>query len=95
MLASGSQEQITDALVGLAYHEQDWRWVQSQCLRFLSSADPDVRGLAATCLGHIARILGRVDKELVLPALQPLLTDPQIAGRVEDALEDIRIFTSG
>jgi hypothetical protein len=94
MLASGSREQITDALVGLAYHDTDWQWVQSQCLSFLSNPDPDVGGLAATCLRQLARIHGRVDKQLVLPALQRLLTDPQVAGVAEDALENIRIFTS-
>ncbi len=94
ILSSGSPTEICDALVGLAYHEPDWRWVQGQCLRFLGHPDEQVRGLAATCLGHVARIHGRVDKQLVVPALQRLLTDPEIGGRAEDALGDIRMFAS-
>ncbi len=93
-LSSGSPSEISDVLVRLAYHEPDWRWVQNQCVRFLGYPNADVRGLAATCLGHLARIHGTVDKQLVVPALERLLMDPEIAGRAEDALADIKMFAS-
>src|SRR5262249_6457687 len=52
MLDSGDVEQASRALVGLAFHDPDWRWVQDRCLELLGSADVDaeLHGLAATCL---------------------------------------------
>lgn len=90
--ASGDSEQICKVLVSVAFHESDWRWVQDKCLEFLASDDANVSGLAATCLGHIARIHKSLDKERVVAALRQRLGDPSIAGRVEDALDDIEMF---
>src|ERR1051326_2548243 len=89
---SENKDAICDALVGIAYYDPDWRWVQSYCLLFLNHRDADIRGLAATCLGHLARIHRVIDLNIVLPELKKLLKDPEIGGRVEDALSDIEIF---
>jgi len=58
-LASDDTEQICQALVSIAFYEQDWPWVQEQCLVLLSSKASAIRGLAATCVGHIARMHGQ------------------------------------
>lgn len=83
---------ICEALVAVALHEQDWKWAQDKCLGFLESESSDIRGLAATCLGHIARIHRELDKEKVLSALQTHLSDEYISGQVSDALDDIEMF---
>ncbi|MDB5971727.1 MAG: hypothetical protein JWQ90_4177 [Hydrocarboniphaga sp.] len=83
---------ICTALVSLAFHEEDWRWVQKRCLYFLESDDEDISGLAATCLGHIARIHRQLDKDVVVHALRSKLSNAKIAGRIEDALDDIDTF---
>jgi hypothetical protein len=84
---------ICETLVSLAYHEPDWRLVQDLCLRFLQRPDPAVRGCAAVCLGHLARIHRTIDASRVLPALRALKHDAAVSGRVDDALSDIRMFT--
>lgn len=91
--ASGDSAQICPALVAVAFHESDWRWAQDRCLEQLASDDADVRGLAATCLGHIARIHRELDKERVLAALGKRRGDEAIAGRIEDTIGDIEMFT--
>jgi hypothetical protein len=91
-LSSSSPEEVCDALLASALHDPDWRWVQEQCLRSLQHPSEDVRGLALTCLGHVARLHGRLDVERVLPALAALRAHPALAGRVEDALDDIEMF---
>jgi hypothetical protein len=83
---------ISRALLAVALHDPDWTWVQEHCLRLLSAADPDVRGLAATCLGHLARIHGTLDLDRVEPKLRELRKDPEVGGRAEDALDDIQQF---
>lgn len=35
LLNSGNQQAIIDALLGAAFYDADWRWVQATCLRFL------------------------------------------------------------
>lgn len=90
--ASGDPAHITDALVRATHSDPDWMWLQKQCVRFLSSDSAEVRGLAATCLGHIARIHGRLDLDTVIPLLTRAKSDPVTGGRAEDALDDISTF---
>lgn len=87
--SSDISERICDALVSVTFNETDWRWVQEKCLHFIASSYPEVRGLAVTCLGHLARIHRKIDLEKVLPILKNLQNDAEIGGRVEDALDDI------
>jgi hypothetical protein len=58
----------------------------------LQSSDPWVRGVAATCAGHIARLHGALDTNRIVPLIERLASDPRTIGRVEDALEDIEMF---
>lgn len=90
--SSGDPECICNALVAITFHDQDWKWVQEKCLFFLMSENTDISGLSATCLGHIARIHGQLDEDRVVNMLQERLTDPQLSGRIEDALDDIEMF---
>lgn len=90
--ASRDAKNICEALVSVALNDPDWRWAQNQCLYFLGNKSPEIRGLAATCLGHIARVHRQLEKEKVLSALREHLNDDPILGRVEDALDDIGMF---
>ncbi|HEY4341678.1 MAG TPA: hypothetical protein VGM97_17170 [Steroidobacteraceae bacterium] len=90
--SSGNTEEICRALIAVTFHDPDFRWVQELCLRFLSSEDGQISGLAATCLGHLARIHRNIDKEKVLVALRHHLSDVEICGKVEDAIDDIETF---
>jgi hypothetical protein len=93
-LASGSADAIVHALLRSAYHDPDWRWVQEQCIRLSRHADPDVRGIAVLCLGHLARIHRRLDVDRALPVVHAGLADadPTVAGHAEDALDDLAMF---
>ncbi len=91
-LASNDPVRVTDALVRIAFHESDWRWAQETFLGHLDNSNPEIRGLAATCLGHIARIHGEIDRTRVVPALEKLTNDREIGGQAADALEDIEIY---
>lgn len=89
---SNDAARVCDALVRVVFHDPDWKWVQETCLRFAKVDNPDVRGLAATCFGHLARIHGVLDAKIVVPVLREMLGDSAVAGRAEDALDDIRMF---
>jgi hypothetical protein len=92
LLLSSESIRVKDALLSAAYYDSDWRWAQNQCLVFLSHDDYGIRSLAATCLGHIARVHRKLDLELVLPRLVELKNDPLIGSSVQDALDDIKFF---
>jgi hypothetical protein len=89
-----NSQEISEVLVSLAFYDPNWRWVESYCLEYLEDHDPELRRVAATCLGHLARIHKTIDTDIVIPALKSHLTDPEpyVAGTMEDALDDIDMF---
>jgi hypothetical protein len=91
-MASPDADTVCGALVRAALHDSDWRWVQGWALRLARDSRPQVRGCAVTSLGHVARLHGTLDLDVVVPLLEELAGDPAIGGRVEDALDDIRMF---
>lgn len=91
-LESADRLRKAQALLAIAMFEPDWRWAQNLCLQILASDEKNLEEIAVTCLGHIARINGQIDKDRVLPVLAALLQNPEIAGVAQDVLEDIEIF---
>ena len=92
--ASEDPGEICNALVAVAMFDDDWRWGQDTCLRFLNHDNLNICALAATCLGHIARIHGRIDREIVLTAIKGKMSNLTIKGILEDACEDIETFAN-
>src|SRR3712207_3524202 len=84
--ASDSSGRIADALVSAALHDADWRWVQDWCIRFAEHPHSDVRRIAITSLGHLARLHNALDLDRVLPLLEAKSNDGAIQGTVEDTL---------
>ena len=82
---------ICDTLVAIAFYESDWKWVQEKCLYFLEADNPDIRAVAATCLGHVARIHKQLDRDKVINALKKHIHEKNVGGSVEDALGDIHM----
>ncbi|MCI3276056.1 hypothetical protein [Streptomyces cylindrosporus] len=94
-IRSPSVRLSTKALLRLTCDDPDRAWVEAVVLDCLSpGADPQVRALAVTCLGHLARIRREVSGRIVR-RLEELLDDPVLGGRAEDALDDIAVFTRG
>lgn len=69
----------------IAYNDPDREWVERVLVGYLDGTyDIQIRSLAVTCLGHVARIRHGIDRELVLSLFEPLLQEREIAGLVED-----------
>ncbi len=83
---------IEEALLRVTFHDEDWRWVQSYCLKFLIHPNKSVCVKAATCLSHLACIHGTLDIAVVVPALKAQLRDLKVAKAASDALDDIALF---
>ena len=91
----GDHREIATSLVQLALHDPDWRWVLEKCLYFLEDEDVELKAVAVTCLGHLARIHRKPELSSLVPLLESIKGDDRLAGVAEDALEDILYFSSG
>lgn len=82
------------ALLRLSLHDSDPKWLEVTVLPYLRHEHHWVRGVAAMCLGHVARLHGDLNLEVVVPAISDLLNDPvrETRGKAEDALEDIEMY---
>lgn len=85
----------TDALLALTYNDPDRVWVERLLLDLLAdeSAEVQLRSLAVTCLGHLARIHRAVSRHSVVPVLRDLTKSPVFGGLAVDAMDDIETFT--
>ncbi len=93
-LASENWERVSQALLRLALHDSDPRWLEEQILAYLQHDHAWVRGTAALALGHVARLHGALDVKRVVPALGELLVDSNrdTRAKAQDALDDIEMF---
>lgn len=91
-LNSKTEDLIIDALLRLTLHDSDSQWVQNICIKFSAHENVPVRRTAIQCLGHLARIHRKLDLSIVQPVLASLHGDPEIAGVVEDTLDDIEVY---
>jgi len=83
---------ICQAIVDAAHYIDDYDWLLKRYGELLLHPDMQVRGVTVSCIGHLARLNDRADKQQLLSMLEPLLECHDIAGRVEDAMEDINTF---
>ena len=91
-LESGNSEEIANALYSASKYEQDWEWVQEQCLKCLESPEVSVRWAAVTCLGDLAFLRRPLDIQTVLPALEKAAKDPKLADPASFSLSMVRQF---
>jgi hypothetical protein len=93
IIAAGSPVQICAALVDGVHSIADYEWLEVQCLKLLSSDNTDVQGVAITCIGHLARLHGKLNLHAVSTVLAKTFEEkPELRGRIDDAIDDIRVF---
>lgn len=93
-LLSGDADKIVPALLGVVLNDPNWEWLQDKCLELLNVDDIRVPRAALLGLGHVARLHRRMNVVRVRSALRAF-NRPQLAGEVEDVLEDIELFVGG
>lgn len=75
------------------FNIEDPGWIQMKYVQAIQDhRDDDIRGLALTCIGHVARMHKVIDEALVIPVLLENLKHKTLAGIAQDALDDIEIF---
>jgi hypothetical protein len=80
-------------LVGLALYDDDREFVEGWCIRLGKSApDPELRGLAGLCIGHLLRRFRQVSVDAAA-LVEALVADPDVvaaAPQVLDGQDDLR-----
>ena len=83
---------MCQAIVDAVHSIADYDWLLIQFNGLLKHPDKQIRGVTATCIGHLARLSPDANREQLLSILRPLLSDSLIAGQVEDAIDDVCTF---
>ncbi|SRR6266404_4097643 len=91
-LESNDPEAVATALYSASKYDEDWKWVQDQCLKFLNSPEVRVRWAAATCLGDLAFLRRPLEVQAVLSALEQAAQDSQIADPAKFSISMVRQF---
>lgn len=93
MLRSEDTTVATDALLYLCFNSDDPEWIQVRCIDIIEKhRNDDVRELALTCIGHVARMHSVINKALVIPVILEKLRHSTLSGPAQDALDDIDVF---
>jgi len=96
LLFSENTETVCNSLLEITFNDPDWQWKQDVLLNLLENNDNlDVKRLAITCLGHLARIHRQLDKNKVMPVLEKYLSNTELGGTVSDAFDDFEMFLDG
>jgi hypothetical protein len=93
VMADGTTQERSEALLRLAVHEVDGEFVERVCLLLLDEHARDVRLSAVRALGHLARIHHGVGRDAV-DRLSSLQDDVEMSGAVADALDDIATYST-
>jgi hypothetical protein len=90
-----NEEVLMDLLLEVCFELKDREWLEGFFMD-VARADfcSDLRGLALTCLGHLARVYSEVSFDKVVPFLVEMKGCPGLEGRAQDALDDIDIFAA-
>jgi hypothetical protein len=89
MLASSEDDVVCDALLDAAYFEEDWRWVQQECLGRLASRRRSIRCGALYGLQLLGFVRKEIEPDVVIPAILELRSDPEIAALADEVIADI------
>ncbi|MEU7079815.1 hypothetical protein ACFWZ0_13255 [[Kitasatospora] papulosa] len=93
VIANGSIDQATQALLSLTFDDPDGGWVESVLLNCLDrDFDDQVKLLALTCFGHLARIHGAIRNPRTVIYVKRMAEIPGYEGRAQDALDDFETF---
>jgi hypothetical protein len=93
--AGDDDDAIAEALIGCALDATvDRPWLETSIEKLANHKAVSVRRVAATALGHVARVHGSVNRALADRILGELRKDASTRGAANDAAEDVERFSS-
>lgn len=92
-LSSKDSRIVIVTLLSIALNEPDRDWAEKKCLQYLKHPNSDIKDAAILSIAHIARIDRRFN-QYAIPFFKKYLKNPELSGRVQDAIDDICVFTN-
>ncbi|WP_010304008.1 hypothetical protein [Candidatus Odyssella thessalonicensis] len=91
---SVSKQDILDCILVASFNEIDFDLADRVCRKYITSDDPDIKGLTMTAVGHIARVYDRLVDPFTLQCVidSYLGNDIDLSGQAGSALDDIDNF---
>ncbi|MDX5631077.1 MULTISPECIES: hypothetical protein [unclassified Brenneria] len=78
LLNSNDIAKVSETLLYIAHNINNVEWAEKNFMRMANNSNEDISGLALTCLGHIARVNGRISKEIVIPFLKEKINNTRL-----------------
>lgn len=91
LLQTDDNEQIISAIIGAVNGVDDCKWLQKLCLDYSNHSDYWIAKTAICCLGDIARIHSKLEKENVYRHLKKIKNEKLLAI-INSTIEDIEMF---
>ncbi|MFJ8072319.1 CPCC family cysteine-rich protein [Peribacillus sp. NPDC096447] len=94
LINSGDTEKVINGLLELSVSSDDLDFVQDIMVMYSEYEDAKIRGTAILCLGHIAKVYKKINKELVLLIINQGFQDESSFVREQSrlALDDINFY---
>src|SRR5580704_17985753 len=89
-LSSGVPDRIATALCAAARFDEDWSWVQEQCLRLAVHESAGVRWASVTCLTDLTFFRRPLNVVAVLAVLENALADTEISDPARVSLRMVK-----
>jgi hypothetical protein len=86
--------ELSTAVLSAALYADSAEWAQGVCERLATHPNENVLGNAILGFGHIARINGNLDENMVKPLIEAALRDDSedVKGQAESAADDVELF---
>ena len=87
---TAGHDELRNAIVSVALHDDDVTWAQTFCERFAQHPEPGIRGCALLGFGHLARRFRQLDERVRVHLLAGL-SDPNewVKGQAVAAADDV------
>jgi hypothetical protein len=94
VLLRADPEELLYVPVVVSLTPPDCAWAEALCVRLATHPDARVRANAILSFGHLARVVGHLDRVVVAPIIERAFADPsaEVRGKAGDAADDIRQF---
>src|SRR6476620_739240 len=94
-LSTDNVQRKTIALLSAALYCPDADWVEQRCVQFLRTEGIDLKYAGLVSLSHLVRIHRSLNLATILPLLDDIEADAELAGDVGTLREEIEIYMHG
>ena len=95
-LESDIPNDVIHALLSIVWYSGDYTISITITRRFFSSENEFIKGASIECIGHIARIFGKLPDEFLNQVFESLNDESYyVRGKAEFTVEDLKVFIKG